>query len=57
MNPKLQTSVLLEYRLFSRIYGLIYRGVPTNEDIISFLKLSTHLANPKSASLNTFKKV
>ena len=57
MNPKLQTSVLLEYRLFSRIYGLIYRGVPTNEDIISFLKLSTHLANPKSANLNTFKKV
>lgn len=53
MNPIDQMSVLLVYFLLSRICGLMYKGVPTNEDNISFLKLSTHLANPKSASLNT----
>lgn len=51
MNPMLQTSVFELYLLWSKICGLMYKGVPTIEDIISFLKLSTHLANPKSASL------
>lgn len=32
----------------------MYNGVPTSEANISFLKLSTHLANPKSASLNAY---
>jgi hypothetical protein len=51
MNPMLHTSVFELYRLWSKIYGLMYRGVPTIEDIMSFLKLSTHFANPKSANL------
>ncbi len=32
----------------------MYKGVPTIDDIISFLKLSTVLANPKSASLYVY---
>lgn len=52
MNAILQISVLEVYFLLSKIYGDIYRGVPTSEANISFLKLSTHFANPKSANLN-----
>ena len=57
MNPILQTSVFELYLLWSKIQGLMYNGVPTIEDIISFLKLSTHLANPKSASLQVQKNI
>ena len=54
MNAILHISVLEVYFLLSKIYGDIYKGVPTNEANISFLKLSTHFANPKSASLNVY---
>ena len=43
-----QTSLLLVYLSYSNIYGDIYKGVPTAEVSMSFLKLSTHFENPKS---------
>ena len=54
MIPSAQISFFVEYPLFCKHYGLMYKGVPTKE----FLRkasgeLAATLANPKSPILQT----
>lgn len=52
MKPIDQMSHLVVYLDFLRIWGAIYKGVPTIECKSLLSKWSTYLAKPKSANLN-----
>jgi len=54
MMPSAQISFLLEYPLFYKHCGLIYKGVPTREFLSkASLEFAASFANPKSPILKT----
>ena len=54
MIPSAQMSFFVEYPLFYKHYGLIYKGVPTKEFLRKVSgELAATLANPKSPILQT----
>lgn len=52
IRPIDHTSLFVVYFSYLKICGDIYKGVPTAEFSIWFLKLCKLLANPKSANFN-----